>query len=248
MEHMLEAPMPSLALDLAVILIVLGFVWYGIRRGFLVTLVNSLGKLLSCIGAYIGSRALATTVYEVYFREKMITDIASSITDSIADYDPTMQVSAAMQGVPGILRNMIYGTFGETADIVALVGDSLNGTIPTLTTTIVDQVVYPVIYIILQSILFLLLYACLKIVIGAISETLRNIRKNVLVGFPDMICGAVLGFIEALLTIFIIVVLVKLLIYVSGAKIPFLNDEIVGSTRFFKTFYEISPFSRELIS
>ena len=58
----------SVLLDVMVILITGSFVWFGIRRGFLVTLVNSCGRLISCIGAYIGSRALATTIYQVYIR------------------------------------------------------------------------------------------------------------------------------------------------------------------------------------
>lgn len=240
---MFQAPIPSLILDLMVIVITVGFVWYGIRRGFLVMLVNSCGRLISCIGAYIGSRALATTIYQVYFREKLIDTVSSSITGSLAEYDPTMQISAAMQGVPGILRNMVYGLFGETANIVEMIGDSLNGTVATVSTNLVDQIVYPVIYIILQSILFLLLYTCLKIVIGALSETLRNIRKCILIGVPDMICGALLGLVESVLLLFVIVVIVKLLIYCSGAQIPYLTDETIKSTSLFKVFYELSPFS-----
>ena len=241
--YMLEALTPSLILDLIVILITVGFIWYGIRRGFLVMLVNSCGRLLSCIGAYIGSRALATTIYQVYFRDKLIDSLSGSITGSLAEDDPTMQISAAMQEVPCILRNMIYGMFGETSNIVDMIGDSLTGTVTSLSTNLVDQIVYPVIYIILQSVLFLLLYTCLKIVIGALSETLRNIRKCVLVGVPDMICGALLGLVEAVLCIFVIVVIIKLLIYCSGSRIPFLTDETIDSTRLFKTFYELSPFS-----
>lgn len=240
---MLQIFTPSFVLDLMVILITVSFVWYGIRRGFLVMLVNSCGRLLSCIGAYIGSRALATTIYQVYFREKLIDTISSSITGSLAEYDPTMQISTAMQGVPGILRNMIYGLFGETADIVDMIEDSLNGTVTTVTTNLVDQVVYPVVYIILQGVLFLLLYTCLKIVIGALSEALRNIRKCILVGIPDMICGALLGLVEAALLLFVIVVIVQLLIYCSGARIPFLTDETIESTKLFRVFYELSPFS-----
>jgi hypothetical protein len=240
---MLNASIPSLVLDLMVILIIVGFVWAGIRRGFLVTLVNSCGRLISCVGAYIGSRALATTIYQVYIRDKLVSTVSSSITVSLSEYDPTMQVSTAMQAVPGILRNMVYGVFGETSDIVTMIGDTLNGTIQTVSVNLVDQVIYPVVYMILQSILFLLLYTCLKIVIGALSETLRNIRKNVLVGVPDMLCGAIFGLAQAVLSIFVIVVIVKLLIYCSGARIPYLTDESIGSTRLFKIFYELSPFS-----
>ena len=233
----------SVLLDVMVILITGSFVWFGIRRGFLVTLVNSCGRLISCIGAYIGSRALATTIYQVYIREKLIDSIAESVTDSFAEYDVSMQVSTIMQEIPGIIRNMVYGVFGDTANLTSQIGDTLNGTVQTAATQVVDQVIYPVVYVVLQSILFLLLFFCLKIVIGALSETLRNIRKCLLIGAPDMLAGGVLGFLEAMLCIFVIVVFIKLLIYASGAQIPLQSSDTIESTTLFKIFYNASPFS-----
>ena len=233
----------SVLLDVMVILITGSFVWFGIRRGFLVTLVNSCGRLISCIGAYIGSRALATTIYQVYIRERLIDSIAGSVTENFADYDISMQISTIMQEVPGIVRNMVYGVFGDTSSLAGQIGDTLNGTVESAATQVVDQIIYPVVYVVLQSILFLLLFFCLKIVIGALSETLRNIRKCLLIGVPDMLAGGVLGFLEAMLCVFVIVVFIRLLVYASGAQIPFLSNDAIESTKLFKIFYNASPFS-----
>lgn len=233
----------SVLLDVMVILIVGSFVWFGIRRGFLVTLVNSCGRLISCIGAYIGSRALATTIYQVYIRERLIDSVAESVTENFSEYDISMQVSTIMQEVPGIIRNMVYGVFGDTANLAGQIGDTLNGTVESAAIQVVDQIIYPVIYVVMQSILFLLLFFCLKIVIGALSETLRNIRKCLLIGVPDMLAGGVLGFLEAMLCVFVIVVFIRLLVYASGAQIPFLSSETIESTKLFKIFYNVSPFS-----
>ena len=54
---MQDLSIPSLLLDVLVIAVTVGFVWYGIRRGFLVMLVGTCGRLISCFGAYVGSRA-----------------------------------------------------------------------------------------------------------------------------------------------------------------------------------------------
>ncbi len=240
---MQDMSIPSLLLDIMVLAITVGFVWYGIRRGFIVMLVGSCGRLISCFGAYVGSRALSSTIYQVYLRDKLIGTVAGTVTDSFSDYDISMQISTVMQGIPGILRNMIYGLFGDTAQISEQVGEALNGSVQTISARIVDQVIYPVVYLLLQSILFLLLFFCLKVVINALSETLRNIRRCFLVGVPDMLVGALFGLIEAALCIFVVVVFIKLLVYASGAQIPMLTEDNIESTYLFKYFYNLSPFS-----
>ncbi len=232
----------SLLLDLMVALITVGFIWYGVRRGFLVMLVNTCGRLLSCVVAYVASRALATTIYNVYIHDRLVDSIASSISGSLADSDAAVQVSVILQELPGFLRNMVYGLFGDAAGVSAAVGETLDGSVTVITAAIVDQAVYPIVYLVLQCLLFLLLFTCLKIIIGALSETLRNLRRCILVGVPDMLAGAALGAVEGLLTVFVVVVVIQLLVYCSGGRIPFLTDEAIQSTHIFRVFYNLSPF------
>ena len=163
----------SVLLDVMVILIAGSFVWFGIRRGFLVTLVNSCGRLISCIGAYIGSRALATTIYQVYIREKLIDSIAESITGNFADYDVSMQVSTIMQEIPGIIRNMVYGVFGDTANLTSQIGDTLTVRFSQLRPRWSTRSSIRLSMSYCRASSFCCCLFCLTIVIGALSETLR---------------------------------------------------------------------------
>ena len=238
----MENSIVSLVLDLMVVLIAVGFVWYGVRRGFLVMLVNTGGRLISCIVAYIASRALATTIYNVYIHDRLVSSISESISGTLSESDASVQVSVILQELPGFLRNMVYGLFGNASNISAAVGKTLDGSVTAITSTIVDQVVYPIVYLVLQCLLFLVLFACLKIIIGALSETLRNLRRCILIGVPDMLAGAALGVVEGILSIFVVVVIIQLLIYCSGGQIPFLSDDTIQSTHLFRIFYNFSPF------
>lgn len=239
---MQDGSIVSLVLDLMVVLITVGFIWYGVRRGFLVMLVNTCGRLLSCVVAYIASRALATTIYNVYIHDRLVDSIAESITGTLSESDASVQVSVILQELPGFLRNMVYGLFGDAASINETVGNALDGSVTAITSAIVDQVVYPIVYLVLQCLLFLILFACLKIIIGALSETLRNLRRCILIGVPDMLAGAALGVVEAIISVFIVAVVIQLLVYCSGGQIPFLNDEAIQSTHIFRVFYNLSPF------
>lgn len=238
----MDGSIVSLILDLMVILITVGFIWYGVRRGFLVMLVNTCGRLLSCIVAYIASRALATTIYNVYIHDRLVELISESISGTLSESEASVQVSVILQELPGFLRNMVYGLFGDAATINETVGNALDGSVTAITSTIVDEIVYPIVYLVLQCLLFLVLFACLKIIISALSETLRNLRRCILIGVPDMLAGAALGAVEGVLTVFVVVVIIQLLIYCSGGQIPFLGDDEIQSTHLFRVFYNLSPF------
>ena len=238
----MDGSIVSLILVLMVILITVGFIWYGVRRGFLVMLVNTCGRLLSCIVAYIASRALATTIYNVYIHDRLVESISESFSGTLSESEAWVQVSVILQDLPGFLRNMVYGLFGDAATINETVGNALDGSVTAITSTIVDEIVYPIVYLVLQCLLFLVLFACLKIIISALSETLRNLRRCILIGVPDMLAGAALGAVEGVLTVFVVVVIIQLLIYCSGGQIPFLGDDEIQSTHLFRFFYNLSPF------
>ena len=230
----MDGSIVSLILDLMVILITVGFIWYGVRRGFLVMLVNTCGRLLSCI--------VATTIYNVYIHDRLVESISESISGTLSESEASVQVSVILQELPGFLRNMVYGLFGDAATINETVGNALDGSVTAITSTIVDEIVYPIVYLVLQCLLFLVLFACLKIIISALSETLRNLRRCILIGVPDMLAGAALGAVEGVLTVFVVVVIIQLLIYCSGGQIPFLGDDEIQSTHLFRVFYNLSPF------
>ena len=141
----MDGSIVSLILDLMVILITVGFIWYGVRRGFLVMLVNTCGRLLSCIVAYIASRALATTIYNVYIHDRLVESISESISGTLSESEASVQVSVILQELPGFLRNMVYGLFGDAATINETVGNALDGSVTAITSTIVDEIVYPIV-------------------------------------------------------------------------------------------------------
>ena len=240
----MELPQISaIIMDAMVALILLGMVFSGCRKGFLVSAVNAAGYLVSCIGAYIGSRVLTSTVYESFIRDKLVASVGDALAATVTDADITMQVTNALKGVPGILRNMVYGFFGNSSEIAAQIEDKVLTSAGSMSGALVDQMLYPVIYVVLQSVFFLLLFAAMRIILGAVVEALRNIRKFPLVGTADTLAGGAMGFVEAILVLFVVVLVIRFFISVSGNKIPFLNDETISLTYVFKLFYRFGPFS-----
>lgn len=233
----------ALVLDVLVAVILLGMIISGVRKGFLVSAVNAAGYLVSCIGAYIGSRVLASTVYEAFLRDNLVAKVTEALSGTVSDADITLQVTRALEGIPGFLRNMVYGFFGNGNDIAAAIESDVMNSAGSVSAALVDRMLYPVIYVVLQSLCFMLVFAAMRIILSAIVETLRNIRKFPLVGTADMLAGAVMGLVEAILVLFVMVLVFRFFIAVSGGKIPFLNEELIETTRAFRFFYKFGPFS-----
>ena len=233
----------ALSMDILVGVILLGMIFAGCRKGFLVSAVNAAGYLISCIGAYIGSRVLASTVYESFVRDKLVMSVSEALSDTVTDADITMQVTNALKGVPGILRNMVYGFFGNSNEIAERIEDKVLTSAGSISGSLVDQMLYPVIFVVMQSLFFLLLFAAMRVILSAVIEALRNIRRFPLVGTADTLAGGAMGFVEAILVLFVIVLVFRFLISVSGGKIPFFNEEVIDTTYVFKLFYKFGPFS-----
>lgn len=233
----------ALVLDCLVALIILGMVISGVRKGFLVSLVNAAGYLVSCIGAYIGSRVLAVTIYESFLRDNLISKVSEALAGTVSDADITLQVSLALEGIPGFLRNMVYGFFGSSEDIALAIESDIMNSAGSASAALVDQMLYPVIFVVLQSLCFMLLFAAMRVILSAVIETLRNIRKFPLVGTADLLAGGVMGLIESILVIFVMMLVFRFFISISGGKIPFINEELIETTHIFKLFYKFGPFS-----
>lgn len=237
------ARIAALTLDGLVLLIVVWMVVSGTRKGFLVSLVNAGGYLVSCIGAYVGSRVLALTVYQMFLRDRLIAMLSKGLTTAVSSADVTLLVSQALDEVPGMVRNMVIGFFGSQNEIADLLSGQVMATAQSVSTTLADQVIYPVVYVVLQSLLFMLLFAALRIILGVVTETLRNLRKFPLVGMADTLAGAGVGLVQAVLMLFVLVLIVRFLVSLSGGKIPFLNDGVIGQSYVFRLLYRLSPLS-----
>ena len=97
---------PALILDGIFIFVALILIVRSYRKGFLRTLVSTVGYLGSCVLAFVGSRALAEACYRLFFRDRLIASIEKAIEGTAADADLPGKLSAAVEGWIGVHKNV----------------------------------------------------------------------------------------------------------------------------------------------
>lgn len=231
----------AIIFDLLLIAAILYYFGRGWRKGFLSTLVHVVGYVLACYGAYIGSRALAETIYQLFIRQKLIRSVGDALQNSAASADVSASIGAVLQTMPKMLQGFVTSFFGGVEGLTKEFGGMLSGTAETVSIAVADQMLYPIIYTVLQAISFLLLFFAIMVLVRSLSKIFRGVRHIPLIGPVNSLLGGVLGLVQGMVIIFIVVMALHLFIGLTGGNIRYLNDEAIGQTYLFRYVYNWNP-------
>lgn len=228
-------------LDLLLVAAIVFYFARGWHKGFLSTLVQVVGYVLALCGAYIGSRALAETTYQLFIREKLVQSVSDALQNSAASADITATIGAVLEAVPKMLQGFVTSFFGGVDGLAKEFGSTLSGAAESVSATIADQMLYPIIYTLLQALFFLLLFFAIMVIVRSLSKVFRGVRHIPLIGSINSLLGGILGLVQAAVIVLIIVMALNLLIGVTGDGIPYLNNEAIGETYLFRYVYDWNP-------
>lgn len=95
---------------------------------------------------------------------------------------------------------------------------------------------------IVRLVLYMVVFAVATLLIRIVVQIVRPINRIPVVGTLNRLLGAVLGLGQAALLLYILALVVRILIIVSGDGMIFFNQASVDKTILFRLFYGISPF------
>ena len=131
---------------------------------------------MALAGAYIGSRALAETTYQLFIRQKLVQSVSDALQNSAASADVTASIGAVLESVPKLLRSFVTTFFGGMEGLTKEFGSTLAGAADSVSATIADQMLYPIIYTLLQALFFLLLFFAIMVLVRSLSKVFRGVR------------------------------------------------------------------------
>ena len=227
---------PALILDGIVVVIILCLIVKSYQKGLLRTLVSAIGHLVSCVVAYLGSRALAEACYRLFFRDKLIASIEQAIEGAAADADLSGQMNAVWESLPGYLQAMLSAVGVNASELSGQLSNQVEESARTMSVTITGTVLYPVIYMLLQGIFFLILFAACAVLVRCLVRVLKGVERIPVIGPVNALLGGAMGLIEGLVIVFVAAVAVRLLLDFTGG-FSWLNSSIVNETQLFGVFY-----------
>ena len=190
------------------------------RKGFLASIVQLSGNLISLLGARQCSAACAGWVFENLLAGGFRTQIAAHLSE-----DGVVNLSGIAQQYAGFLPESFR------ASIVAACERSINAVLAdnavVLADTIVEKVLQPLLTPVIMLVLFFVFYAVLRLpVIGTVNRGL----------------GWLTGGMTAMLDLYLVLCVVWGLVVITGGNLNVLNDTVMHSSLYYKAFNMFNPF------
>lgn len=214
--------------DIISLIIIVVFAIIGAKTGAAKVIFRLLSFVCSLLLAVFLSHFLAELVYNAFIKQT-ITDNISKVINDTALATTADKAAELFSIFPAFFANSL-SYFGVTEASVASMFDSsaVSGIEGVIMTPVVG-----VISIVFFVILFILLLFLLKKVFGGISKIFRLPIIRVV----DSAIGFVLGIIEGALAVYLLALMIKLIIPLTGGDLFFINEAYVSKSFFFSLFY-----------
>ena len=191
------------------------------RKGFLASIVQLSGNLISLLGARQLSAACAGWVFE---------NLLAGVVN----------LSGIAQQYAGFLPESFR------ASIVAACERSINAVLAdnavVLADTIVEKVLQPLLTPVIMLVLFFVFYAVLRLLVSMLVTVLGLVNKLPVIGTVNRGLGWLTGGMTALLDLYLVLCVVWGLVVITGGNLNVLNDTVMHSSLYYKAFNMFNPF------
>lgn len=205
------------------------------RKGFLASIVQLSGNLISLLGARQLSAACAGWVFENLLAGGFRTQIAAHLSE-----DGVVNLSGIAQQYAGFLPESFR------ASIVAACERSINAVLAdnavVLADTIVEKVLQPLLTPVIMLVLFFVFYAVLRLLVSMLVTVLGLVNKLPVIGTVNRGLGWLTGGMTALLDLYLVLCVVWGLVVITGGNLNVLNDTVMHSSLYYKAFNMFNPF------
>lgn len=214
--------------DIISLIIIVIFAIIGVKTGAARAVCRLLSVVCSLLLAVFLSHFLAELVYNAFIKQTIIDNVSSVVNDA-ALTTTADKAAELLASFPSVLTNSL-SYFGVTQASVASMFDSsaVSGIEGLIMTPVVG-----VISIVFFVILFILLLFVLRKVFSGISRIFRL----PLIRVVDSILGFVLGIVEGALAVYLLALVIKLVIPLTGGDLFIFNEAYVADSLLFSLFY-----------
>ena len=193
------------------------------RKGFLASVVQLAGSLLSLTGARAFSGWAAGQVFQNFFAGSFRDQIAASIAAG-----GVVDLSGIAQRYAGFLPESVR------ASIVAACERSVSA--------VLSEVLAPLLTPVISLVLFFVAFALLRMLVSLLVTVLGLVNKLPVVGTVNRWLGWTAGGIASLLDIYLVLCVLWALIVITGGNLTMLNDTVMSSSLYYKVFNVFNPF------
>lgn len=197
--------------DIIIVLIVIVFGFFGLKKGFMKSLLSFAGVFLALVIAFIFADNISAALVDTQlgkiindFSLKMLNGIGGLMTTVVPSYDELL--GTLSQTLPMVIAKILAESINKYT------GDIANKTIAELLTPTLSNILLTILSFVIIFVVLLIVFAIVKAIVGAITDL--PIIKQL-----DKALGFVLGVIKGIVFVYVILLVLS---FVSGA--PFMQS------------------------
>ena len=196
------------------------------RKGFLASVVQLTGNLISLFGARAFSGWAAGQVFERFLAGSFRDQIAANIAAGGA-----VSLDGIAQRYAGFLPEAFRASIVDACErsISAVLNDNA-------------VVLAPLLPPVISLVLFFVAFALLRMLVSLLVTVLGLVNKLPVIGAVNHWLGWGVGGIASLVDIYLVLCVVWALIVITGGNLTMLNDTVMSGSLYYKVFNVFNPF------
>lgn len=144
-------------IDIIMVFVIIMTTFSAMRRGFVTSLVRLLGIAVSIIAAIVAAKLLSGYVFERWFREDLVVQVADRIVGAT-------DVESLAKAIQSGLLGVIIGVFDDTDILIRLIKNTPLRDNRAMAEAVVDNVVRDPVESLIGMVLFLLVFVIMIII------------------------------------------------------------------------------------
>lgn len=106
-----------------------------------------------------------------------------------------------------------------------------------LTHQIADDIIKPAVLVPMRTLIFAAIFVIIVIAVNLLAKLFKAVNEIPVIGGINKLLGAVAGFVQAAIVIFLVCIFVQVIVSLTGNEIIFLNTMTIDETYIFKYIY-----------
>ena len=200
----------GILLDIGFVIIILLCVVFGYKKGFFKSIAGFIGAVIAMFLAWVLAGLIANALYQGVFREKLIDNISSVLSnDALASFPE--KAAQVVANLPGFLSNTLNNQGITSSQIEQCLQAAGRNAAPATADLISPAVIW-----LLQLLLTVILFFILVILVRLVIKLIGNVFRLPVLRQVDGILGGLFGIFKGVVYIFLACILLQLLMPVIG--------------------------------
>lgn len=230
--------------DAAAVILILAMIVSSAGRGFACAAISLVGYVAALFGAAACANPLASGIYQMLIRPRVEKEISEKLVTAQAAPEALLEV---VEEIPSFLFDAVEM---DREDLLRSLMEMIENGGTGVARSITDAVVAPLCILLIRSVLFLLIFGAAIFLVRRLAIVFEGMNELPVIGPANRIFGGVVGFVEALLTLYVIILLIDVVLAFAGGSLritvdgrPFVlaGDAVFQKTVIFRQLLRFNP-------